>query len=94
VTKDGGLPPAPTLTVSGERELTQELERIIDTLNKGAAVDWERRCVVALDQACLIASVGRLGSTGAMPVQHWLSKPAVLNPCLRLQTHMPAKSSL
>lgn len=43
VTKDGGLPPAPTLFVSGERELVSELERIIDALNKGAAVDWEKR---------------------------------------------------
>ena len=43
VTKDGGLPPAPILSVSGERELVGELERIIDALNKGAAVDWEKR---------------------------------------------------
>lgn len=43
VTKDGGLPPAPTLFVSGERELVSELERIIDALNKGVAVDWEKR---------------------------------------------------
>lgn len=43
VTHDGGLPPAPILSVSGERELVAELERIIDALNKGAAVDWEKR---------------------------------------------------
>jgi len=43
---DGGLPPAPTLSVSGERELVPELERIIDALNKGAAVDWEKRSVL------------------------------------------------
>jgi hypothetical protein len=43
VTKDGALPPAPTLFVSGERELVSELERIIDSLNKGVAVDWEKR---------------------------------------------------
>jgi hypothetical protein len=29
--------------VSGERELVSELERIIDSLNKGVAVDWEKR---------------------------------------------------
>jgi hypothetical protein len=46
VTKDGGLPPAPILSVSGERELVSELERIIDSLNKGAAVDWEKRSAV------------------------------------------------
>lgn len=43
MTKDGGLPPAPTLSVSSERELVGELERIIDALNKGAEVDWEKR---------------------------------------------------
>ncbi len=43
VTNNGGLPPAPILSVSGERELVSELERIIDALNKGAAVDWEKR---------------------------------------------------
>lgn len=43
VTKDGGLPPAPVLSVSGERELVHELERIIDSLNKGTEVDWEKR---------------------------------------------------
>lgn len=46
VTKDGGLPPAPILSVSGERELTHELEAIINALNKGAAVDWEKRYVL------------------------------------------------
>jgi hypothetical protein len=46
VTKDGGLPPAPILSVAGERELVSELERIIDTLNKGTAVDWEKRSAI------------------------------------------------
>lgn len=43
MTNNGGLPPAPILSVSGERELVSELERIIEALNKGAAVDWEKR---------------------------------------------------
>lgn len=51
VTTDGGLPPAPILSVSGERELVSELERIINLLNKGVAVDWEKRSAIL--QHCL-----------------------------------------
>jgi hypothetical protein len=56
VTKDGGLPPAPVLSVSGERELVHELERIIDSLNKGAAVDWEKRCAAAAASVALVTA--------------------------------------
>eukprot|EP00775_Hariotina_reticulata_P009313 gene9313-9478_t len=48
-TSDGVLPQAEPLYVSTERELRSELERIMDTLSKGAAaVDWEKRVAALL----------------------------------------------
>jgi hypothetical protein len=35
------------LSVSSERELALELDRILNALNKGTAVDWEKRCAAA-----------------------------------------------
>lgn len=44
ISSDGALPQAKALSVSSERELHGELDKIVGLLSKGAAaVDWEQR---------------------------------------------------